>query len=200
MPRARSPSSPRAADNSSRVSRSSSPTCGPPDTACDLVSENFRLHTQTDFHTLNLNENLPASFRQRFNAILALEIVEHLENPRHLVRQCFAALKPGGMLVVSTPNIASPLSLALFLRSGDFRWFTANEYDNDGHITPVSPNLLRQAMAEAGFTQIKSEFIAPPRMPGLHWWRMRALAHALRLAAGRQLPAGDILICTAVRP
>jgi len=169
-------------------------------TGCDLVTENFRLLGDVDFLTFNLNERLPIDLEQKFDGVLALELIEHLENPRHLLRQCFRALKQGGLLIVSTPNIENPLSLAQFVRTGDFRWFTPREYHNDGHVTPLCLNVLRHALEEAGFRQVIMDSIAPLSFPGLSWWKMRAFAFALRLVAGRPLPDGDILICRAVRP
>ena len=79
-------------------------------TACDLVDENFRLHDSVPFVAANLNQDFPAEFAGRFEGIVATEIVEHLENPRHFLRQCFSALKPGGQLILTTPNVDSALS------------------------------------------------------------------------------------------
>jgi 2-polyprenyl-3-methyl-5-hydroxy-6-metoxy-1,4-benzoquinol methylase len=169
-------------------------------TGCDLVAENFRLHSKVPFSIVNLNESLPAELHQKFDCVLALEIVEHLENPRHLLRQCFKALRPGGLLVLSTPNIEQPISLAQFVRSGQFRWFMPAHYKNDGHITPISLNVLDNALKEAGFAEAAFDSIIPVSFSGLSWWKMRLFALALRAAAGRRVHQGDILICRALRP
>ena len=39
-----------------------------------------------------------------FNIITLLEVIEHLSNPREMVRKSFDLLKPGGYLLLSTPN------------------------------------------------------------------------------------------------
>lgn len=167
--------------------------------ATDIVDDNFRLHGQIPFVGANLNEKLPASLQNRFDCVTALELIEHLENPRHLLRQCHAALKPGGLIVVSTPNIESPLSFAQFLRTGQPRWFMDSHYRIDGHIMPLPRFVLANCFAEAGFTGLSFSSLAAARFEGLAWWKMRLLAGALAMAAGRRMEDGDIWIATARR-
>ncbi|WP_114971809.1 class I SAM-dependent methyltransferase [Rhodoferax ferrireducens] len=120
-------------------------------TATDYVTENFKLHSSIPFVTSNLNELFSNEYSLSFEAIIASEIIEHLENPRHFARECFKLLAPGGKLVLSTPNIDSPASIASFLRSGTFLWFSDTEYQVDGHITPLSQWQLHKCFSEAGF-------------------------------------------------
>lgn len=42
-----------------------------------------------------------------FDAIFAGEVIEHLNNPDHLLEEIHRTLKPKGLLVLSTPNLAS---------------------------------------------------------------------------------------------
>src|SRR6185437_7241343 len=46
----------------------------------DIVSENFRLHGKADFHLVNINEPLSCELESRFDCVLAMELIEHLEN------------------------------------------------------------------------------------------------------------------------
>ena len=52
-----------------------------------------------------------------FDCALFLEIIEHVENPIKALKEIYRVLKPGGCLVLSTPNAASYLSFGrqLFL-------------------------------------------------------------------------------------
>src|SRR5205085_8776424 len=86
-----------------------------------------------------------------FDLIMAVELIEHLENPRHLLRECLGILRPGGRLIVTTPNINSPVSKAMFLRFGTLAWFSDTDYKLRGHITPVSAWQLRHCAEESGF-------------------------------------------------
>lgn len=44
-----------------------------------------------------------------FDAVLALEIVEHVQNPAQFIRDCAALVAPGGVLLLSTIN-RTPMS------------------------------------------------------------------------------------------
>jgi 2-polyprenyl-3-methyl-5-hydroxy-6-metoxy-1,4-benzoquinol methylase len=120
-------------------------------TASDLFIERFQPRDRIAFHTLDLNRDFAADLAQAFDAVIALELVEHLENPHHFLRQCFALLKPGGTLVISTPNLANPVSQAMFVRGGVFQWFRDEDHREQGHIAPISPIVLRRCWNEAGF-------------------------------------------------
>lgn len=121
-------------------------------TAMDLVAENFKLNNVVPFIAADLNEDFSARLHDKLDGIIAVEIMEHLENPRKFLRECHKLLKPGGYLLLSTPNIDNPVAKGLFLKSGTFQWFTDYNYENDGHIMPVSQWLLRKIIQEAGFS------------------------------------------------
>jgi SAM-dependent methyltransferase len=42
---------------------------------------------------------------QRFDIVLLSEIIEHLRNGRPLIFECYRVLRPGGHLIVTTPNL-----------------------------------------------------------------------------------------------
>jgi SAM-dependent methyltransferase len=167
---------------------------------CDAVPDNFRLHGRVPFFAANLNESLPPETRGCFDCLVATELIEHLENPRHFLRQCFSALRPGGLLLLSTPNVDSPFSKALFIRTGDFHWFQEPEYRSGGHITPIPRRLLERALGEAGFESLRIEGAVRDAVPPMRWWRMRTLTWAIRLLAGPASLGSQTLIAEAVRP
>ncbi len=166
----------------------------------DIVAENFRLHGKADFHLVNINEPLASELESRFDGVLAMELIEHLENPRHLIRECFKALKPGGLFVVTTPNIASSISIAQYIRTGEFRWFAPENYKRDGHISPIPLGTLRRAFREAGFEEPVIQSISPLSFPGLRWWKMRAVAALIRAIPGHTKEQGDIIVASARKP
>lgn len=169
-------------------------------TACDLVAENFRLHDQVEFFELNLNRRLPDCFAALFDCVVATEIIEHIENPRHLLRQCFNALKPGGLLIVSTPNIASPASRAAYVRTGEFRWFSGENYTTDGHITPITLAGLRAMMTETGFAPGEITSVGAVRWDGIVHWKTRLLVGLVEFLARDKPLSGDVLVVSARRP
>lgn len=131
-------------------------------TATDYVSENFRLHSSVPFFQADLNSQFSAGRKQSFDAIVASEIIEHLENPRHFTRECFQMLKPGGVLVMSTPNLDNTASILRFLRSGTFAWFGDMEYKRDGHLTPLTQWQIRKCAEEAGFQTVQLTSFGDP--------------------------------------
>lgn len=120
-------------------------------TATDYVTENFRLHDSIPFFKADLNANFALGHEEQFDAIMASEIIEHLENPRHFARQCFKVLKNGGKVILSTPNVDSVASIVSFMRNGTFQWFSDTNYIKDGHITPLTQWQIGKSFVEAGF-------------------------------------------------
>jgi SAM-dependent methyltransferase len=131
-------------------------------TATDYVPENFRLHGSIPFFRANLNTDFSAQHLGHFDAVMASEIIEHLENPRHFARECFRLLRPGGRLLLSTPNINSAASIVSFMRTGTFQWFGDAEYGSDGHITPLCHWQLEKCFSKAGFTRLFATSFGDP--------------------------------------
>jgi SAM-dependent methyltransferase len=121
-------------------------------TATDYVSENFRLHESIPFFMADLNDHFAQGREEQFDAIMASEIIEHLENPRHFARACFKLLKKGGKVILSTPNVDSVASIVSLMRTGSFQWFSDADYSQDGHISPLTQWQLGKCFKEAGFT------------------------------------------------
>jgi SAM-dependent methyltransferase len=120
-------------------------------TATDYVTENFRLHGDVPFVTGDLNGDALVMPDSKFDVIMASEIIEHLENPRHFARLCGGLLRPGGVVIVSSPNIDSTSSILLNLQTGRHAWFSEFNYRVDGHITPMGQWQIGKCFGEAGF-------------------------------------------------
>ncbi len=71
------------------------------------------------FACSNLSEPLPWA-DATFDAVFSVEGIEHLENRFAFLRQAHRILRPGGVLVITTPNIVSLRSRVRFLWSGFF--------------------------------------------------------------------------------
>lgn len=140
-------------------------------TAVDILEENFQAGDRARFVTADLNGDFARGLG-RFTAVLALEIIEHLENPRHFLRQARACMETGGHLVLSTPNLSNPLSRVQFMVDGTYQWFQDRNYEGIGHITPLSPWLLAHCFQDCGleptwigsFGDVGKNFVGWPRM------------------------------------
>jgi 2-polyprenyl-3-methyl-5-hydroxy-6-metoxy-1,4-benzoquinol methylase len=104
---------------------------------------------------------------QPFDIVISTEVVEHLYAPRAWARGCFAALKPCGTLVCTTPYHGYLKNLLLSLRG---KWDThANPLWDGGHIKLWSKRTLSALLTEAGFKNV--QFRGAGRGPGL-WMTM----------------------------
>lgn len=98
----------------------------------------------------------PLPFQEgQFDAILCVEGIEHLETPFQTIREFYRVLKPGGLLVLTTPNVASVRSRFRFFACGFFRHFPfpLNErmITPADHIMPLTYPTLRYLLVTNGF-------------------------------------------------
>jgi 2-polyprenyl-3-methyl-5-hydroxy-6-metoxy-1,4-benzoquinol methylase len=99
-------------------------------------------------YNLNLNADFCNQWSNRFDLVVAIEVIEHLQNPRHFIYQCLQSLKDGGYLLITSPNMESWVSRISYLRDGRFLWFEEEDYESLGHITPVFTWQMRQICRE----------------------------------------------------
>jgi 2-polyprenyl-3-methyl-5-hydroxy-6-metoxy-1,4-benzoquinol methylase len=66
------------------------------------------------FRRCNLEEGIPYDDAS-FDLVYSGEVIEHLYNPDHMLEECRRVLKPGGLLIISTPNLQAWYNRILFL-------------------------------------------------------------------------------------
>ena len=76
-------------------------------------------HLGNAFTKVNLDQPLPWP-DGTFDAVFSTEGIEHLENHFSFLREVSRILKPGGLLVLTTPNITALRSRVRFFGSGFF--------------------------------------------------------------------------------
>ena len=105
-----------------------------------------------------------------FHAIVCVETLEHVENPRLILRQLHEMADPGALLIVSTPNITHAYSRLKFLATGEPYLFGRRHYYSTGHITLLPAWLLVQHCEAAGFrvltTDAAGSFDSSPGVAG----------------------------------
>ncbi|MCE5336227.1 MAG: class I SAM-dependent methyltransferase [Desulfobacteraceae bacterium] len=128
--------------------------------ACDCTASLMRLPDQ-EVSVIDLNrEGLPFPDAY-FDAVTCTEVVEHLENFRHMIKEVGRTVKPGGVAVLTTPNVLNLKSRVKFFASGFFNLFGPLPSGNrqsatlQGHITPVSFFYLAHSLMENGFAKIE---------------------------------------------
>jgi SAM-dependent methyltransferase len=137
-----------------------------------------------------------------FDAITLSHVAEHAHEPVELLRECHRILRPGGVLWIATPNLAST-GYRLFGR----HW---RSLDPPRHLVLFSPKALKQALERIGFEPLErspactaswsfgasaavSKRLDPnrdvPPLPRRLWWRARLadLGTLLRPDSGEEL-------------
>jgi len=77
------------------------------------------------------------------DAVMALDVLEHVLDPTRMMLNCAALLKPGGLLLLQTPNTNS-----LRHRSQGVAW---EMRDPQQHLNLFSPRGLKELLTRTGF-------------------------------------------------
>lgn len=127
---------------------------------CDYTDHLIQLPgQQVDLVNLNVQRELPYE-TNGFDIVTATEIIEHLEDFRSVLREVYRVLKPGGICILSTPNILNINSRLRYLWFGFAELMGPLPIKNRtiescaGHISPVSIFYIMHALQESNFQHI----------------------------------------------
>src|SRR5882724_11764719 len=84
-----------------------------------------------------------------FDAVVAAEVIEHVVDTDHLLAEAARVLRPGGALVVTTPNLAS-LENRVRLLLGRYPVWMDVGVEGAGHLRYYTPRMLRHQLARHG--------------------------------------------------
>lgn len=136
------------------------------------------------------------AFARPFDAVLATEVIEHVAHPDDFLRRCAALVRPGGCIVVSTPNGAYARNTLPRFDACDPQALEAGQFkpDADGHLFLLHPDELHTLATRAGLAVERMVLFTNPLSAG--HLKTEALLRRLppawveRLeAASRRLPA-----------
>jgi 2-polyprenyl-3-methyl-5-hydroxy-6-metoxy-1,4-benzoquinol methylase len=94
-----------------------------------------------------------------FDVVICIEVLEHLFTPHLAAKECARVVKPSGILLATTPNVAywrRRLDMALFGRwhpDGDH--LSVEQPWRDPHIRFFNPGALRRMLYQAGFRSVR---------------------------------------------
>jgi SAM-dependent methyltransferase len=167
--------------------------------SCDIDRTAYGL-PEGAFVEANIDEMLP--FRDGiFDAIVCKQVIEHIESPRHLLREFSRLMKRGRRLVISLPNICSLHSRFKFLRSGQLSFYEGHW---DQHRTILVYEQLGVFLTEVGFRDVEyftNRYEMYNLSSKINGRRMRYLVPLLRVVSKGNMPHcslfGDIMIISA---
>jgi 2-polyprenyl-6-hydroxyphenyl methylase/3-demethylubiquinone-9 3-methyltransferase len=118
-------------------------------------------YPDVSFRRFDAERILPPDWHGRFDAVVLIEVLDHVAQPRALLRQALLALRPGGLLVVTVPFHGYFKNLALALTGRlDLRWQALLDH---GRLKFYSAATLKALLAEAGLQQLHFETVG--RLP-----------------------------------
>lgn len=124
-------------------------------TAVDAAAENVavaRLHAEGRGLSIDYRAGgVEAVAGETFDLVCSMEVVEHVSDPRAFVAGLAAAVAPGGLLVMSTPNRTWWSRIALVEAAERLGQIPRGTHDWDKFLTPDE---LSAMVADAGFDVI----------------------------------------------
>lgn len=142
---------------------------------CDSSADGIRIaresHPGIRFEQLSVYDEPQAIPGAPFDAVVSLEVIEHLERPRELLRFARRLLEREGRLILSTPYHGYLKNLAISLAGAwDRHW---SPLWDGGHVKFFSRATLSTLLRDGGFRVI--DFRGAGRLPWL-WKSMIVVA------------------------
>lgn len=108
-------------------------------TSVDFIPENFKV---SEIQVLELDLNLDFSSVGKFDIVIAIELIEHLENQFHFIRCVKKTMNADAIFYLSTPNVGNTFVRMRYFLLGNIYWFGRSELEGTGHINPIFKHIL----------------------------------------------------------
>ena len=114
-----------------------------------------------------------------FDAVVATEIIEHVAHPDDFIRQLASLVRPGGHLIMTTPNGASLANqipgrrLPRWSNIADVSLLEQRQFkpDADGHLFLLHEDEIRRFAEQSGLEVVSFDYISNPLTVGR--WKLR---------------------------
>ncbi len=148
---------------------------------------------RAEFVLQDLDHSITALDSNIADVVVSVETIEHLENPRAFYRELVRLAKPGGCVMVTTPNQLSLLSKLTLLLKNQFNAFQEAPGLYPSHITALLESDLRRIAVECSLDQIEVYYSNQGRIP-------LTAKHYPRHALFRGRRFSDNVLCCAIKP
>jgi SAM-dependent methyltransferase len=158
--------------------------------ACDIDEAEFSADG-VPFTRCNVDEGLPY-LDGSFDALVAIEVMEHTRSSYRVLGEIARVLRPGGVVIFSVPNVGHMLSRLSFASSGHYHMFPSPSTKPEnagrlcGHVAPLASQYWHYGLRSAGFTEISlraDRFKKSAAGLAILFWPILKLATARHLRA-----------------
>lgn len=123
--------------------------------------------TLDNAYLVDLESDKWPEFKEKFDLIVILEVIEHLFEPDEVLLRLCKLLKPGGKILISTPNLLHVYHRIPILM-GKFDYHE-DKVINPGHIHFFTHSSLMRMLREIKFTVEKENNVIFPRTLASIW-------------------------------
>lgn len=133
-------------------------------TGVDALSQASETSALSDYYSADLNQGLEGVVARlhgkRFDRVLLLDILEHLQQPERILEQCHQLVAADGQVIVSVPNVAN-MTVRLMLLFGKFNYTERGILDRT-HQRFFTRKTARRLLAEAGYKIVAAKMTVIP--------------------------------------
>jgi SAM-dependent methyltransferase len=136
------------------------------DVSCTTWDDRVRLDVPKFRLDLDYVFGLPEVGGEPYDLVCCVEVIEHVENPAALLRGCRAVVKPGGRVIVTTPNVESAPARLQWLVRGHPLMFQTQEVVRNRHISMLWKQGIEFQIDRAGFEIVEARLLGSPNFKG----------------------------------
>jgi len=129
----------------------------------DISEENLEKMRALGYKNLYRMDAESFSLEEKFDTIVAGELIEHLSNPGLFLNQARSHLNPGGRLIVTTPYVFS----LLYVLYSNLKF--PKTCENPEHTNWLCIETMRRLSKRHGFHELYSDLVMDYRLDNPSW-------------------------------
>jgi SAM-dependent methyltransferase len=126
---------------------------------------------QLDFEDSDAVNAFVSEFQGKFDVILAIETIEHVEDPWSYMRTLGRLARHDTEVILTTPNIGSWIGRVNFLLFGEHYGFSRENWRDIGHINPLTALEMMGIFDETGYEVVGTYLAGELPIVWLSTWK-----------------------------